>query len=918
MPRPFIPLALTQFAQILARPLQRKIVQIHVHHTWRPNHAQYRGLASIEGMYQYHTGPQNRWCDIAQHVTIAPDGTIWTGRDWNRPPASSAGANGTSREGPFMFEIVGDFDEGKDRLEGRQLDSVLHVIALLQMKFGLENDAIRFHNELGSPKTCPGTAIRRAALLEAIDKVRSSMLANHRRDLFVLQDMETETAFDTGGSALPDVAGRAIECPEEVNAEAPCSMIDPLYETVMSAAKESVEPVALRGTARGLTGSDKAALKPYVINLSSGHLSDDGEYTTSMEELDAIFSQHLERWVAGADAQNPRKVVIYAHGGLVNEESGLWTAKKHIDWWLSNRVYPIYFAWETGLGETIANLLSGSLQRGAARDIFDYTSDPVVEAMARTLGGVKLWTGMKVNARVSSQAPDGGAWLFLQKLSQFCGTHRNQIQLHAVGHSAGSIFHAAMLPAFLDMNPSQPIETLHLLAPAIRVDEFLGTLKPRIGNGVGHVTMYTMAEQWEKQDHCAHIYRKSLLYLLYYALETARKTGILGLEECVRRDAGLRQIFGLDGPSRAGEVIWSVSQANQGRFASQSESHGGFDDDPATMNSVLRRILGVPDSMAIQPYPGQERGRGVDIWGGGAPASTNAKQPPPPKAPVRLPLPGQPSDVLQPPLPPRPAGTGARRALCVGINYTGTRAELKGCINDMNEWATTFADLRFEVTSLVEQEATYQRMRQALTDLVDSAKPGDTLVFQYAGHGTQVPDLNHDEAEGRDQAFVPYDWQAGCFLVDDEILTITSRLPEAASLTFFVDCCHSGTITRAAALESDPAADERIRFLQLDADVVKKFIDRYKKESVGRAAFAPNDGEPVAINFAACQDYQSAYEKDGRGDFTRNTVPLLRDAAGRINNQAFFEQVTKPFAGSQRQNPNLYCRAAARTALLLG
>src|SRR5690349_2182635 len=130
MPRPFRPLSIRQFAELLAKPLERQITEIHMHHTWRPNHAADRGLASIEAMYRFHTGPQNGWSDIAQHVTIAADGTIWTGRDWNRPPASSGGANGSKTEGPFMFETIGDFDKDKDTLNGRQLDAVLHVIAL--------------------------------------------------------------------------------------------------------------------------------------------------------------------------------------------------------------------------------------------------------------------------------------------------------------------------------------------------------------------------------------------------------------------------------------------------------------------------------------------------------------------------------------------------------------------------------------------------------------------------------------------------------------------------------------------------------------------------------------------------------------------------------------------------------------------
>ena len=72
--------------------------------------------------------------DIAQHVTIAPDGAIWTGRDWNRTPASVGfGMNG----GVFMFEMIGNFDNGHDAFEGAQHDATIAVIDIVQRQFAL-------------------------------------------------------------------------------------------------------------------------------------------------------------------------------------------------------------------------------------------------------------------------------------------------------------------------------------------------------------------------------------------------------------------------------------------------------------------------------------------------------------------------------------------------------------------------------------------------------------------------------------------------------------------------------------------------------------------------------------------------------------------------------------------------------------
>jgi hypothetical protein len=174
MPPPFREMTIGEFADLLERfPFSRTINSVHMHHTWRPRHADYRGLTTVEGMWRYHTGV-NGWSDIAQHITIAPDGTIWTGRGWNEPPASAAGHNGTRRVGPFMFEMIGDFDRGRDPFRAPQLDAAVEVIARVQGLFNLPADSLRFHNQL-SRKTCPGSSISYDATLAAVRELRADL-----------------------------------------------------------------------------------------------------------------------------------------------------------------------------------------------------------------------------------------------------------------------------------------------------------------------------------------------------------------------------------------------------------------------------------------------------------------------------------------------------------------------------------------------------------------------------------------------------------------------------------------------------------------------------------------------------------------------------------------------------------------------
>jgi hypothetical protein len=101
--------------------------ELHIHHTWRPNHQIYFDrpdpLYWQEAMRRFHVDT-NGWSDIGQHVTLLPDGRFVTGRDFGRNPASIVGYNTNA----FAVEMIGDFDIGKDPFDGPQKESALELV----------------------------------------------------------------------------------------------------------------------------------------------------------------------------------------------------------------------------------------------------------------------------------------------------------------------------------------------------------------------------------------------------------------------------------------------------------------------------------------------------------------------------------------------------------------------------------------------------------------------------------------------------------------------------------------------------------------------------------------------------------------------------------------------------------------------
>ena len=179
--------------------------------------------------------------------------------------------------------------------------------------------------------------------------------------------------------------------------------------------------------------------------------------------------------------------------------------------------------------------------------------------------------------------------------------HRAEWELHVVAHSAGSIFATFALDQLASLSDDGvQFKTLQFLAPAATVELFREEIVPRVeARKCPPPTSYILSDPGELDDDVGP-YGKSLLYLVSNAFERDRATPLIGMEKFVRRTDKLkaadediaaffaRRDAGLPRLVVSGEAS---SKAKPGTI-SRSDSHGGFDNDHDTLNSVLFRILG--------------------------------------------------------------------------------------------------------------------------------------------------------------------------------------------------------------------------------------------------------------------------------------------------------------------------------------
>ena len=371
----------------------------------------------------------------------------------------------------------------------------------------------------------------------------------------------------------------------------------------------------------------QADLRPHVISLGNdGRLREDGRFGTSVEDVRNIVRNDLPRLTRG---WRKKRVLLYAHGGLVPEEAAIQRVADYREALLDQQIYPLCFLWHTDFWTTVGNLLrdagrqraGGPLER--ARDLLLDRLDDTLEPLARMLGGRALWAEIKENALLATTAirrvggelqEAGGAARVARLLGEWMADDPD-VELHVAAHSAGSVLMAPLVqllttdglieagPAAGMLGLGRRIESLALWAPAATVALFMDSYAPAIDSGaIRRAALFTLTDRAEQADDCARIYNKSLLYLIAHALEARARdwirpehrhgTPLVGMARFVEAAPDLRRLI------ESGRLDWIRSPTAGlpigSAHAAHADRHGEFDDDCAVVAATVARILDRP------------------------------------------------------------------------------------------------------------------------------------------------------------------------------------------------------------------------------------------------------------------------------------------------------------------------------------
>ncbi|WP_298273517.1 C1 family peptidase [Geobacter sp.] len=337
---------------------------------------------------------------------------------------------------------------------------------------------------------------------------------------------------------------------------------------------------------------------------------------------EAAFTLPLD-WLRN---QTTPKLAIYAHGGLNNEETSLKRIRVMAPYFSANGIYPLFVTWRTGFGESISGMLEDAVAKFAgpaepSRGLWSDISSALQEAKDRTVEAAcehllvkPVWMQMKQNAAAAAER-DAGLFLLAGCLADLKKELPN-LEIHLVGHSAGSILHGHLLDRFAPKKLA--VETVSLFAPACTVGFALDHYVPAAQRGIiGKERLFfdILSDEREQADTVGP-YGKSLLYLVSRALEEVHKMPILGMEGAWDPAVTAQDIW--IGSKRRDVEQWQAFMGGMGTVRIHTKerakvfdgheyiplAHGSFDNDTDVVAKTIERIRGAKLAVPVENLHG--------------------------------------------------------------------------------------------------------------------------------------------------------------------------------------------------------------------------------------------------------------------------------------------------------------------------
>lgn len=261
-------------------------------------------------------------------------------------------------------------------------------------------------------------------------------------------------------------------------------------------------------------------------------------------------------------------------------------------------------------------------------------------------------------------------------------------------------------------------------------------------------------------------------------------------------------------------------------------------------------------------------------------------------------------------------------ALCIGINdYPGTGSDLSGCVNDANDWSKLLSEKDFKVKKLLNKDATRKNILDNMKEMVDSAVKGDSIIFQYSGHGTYIADEDGDESDGTDECLCPYDLKTKGPVTDDELNDLFTSKKNGVKIVFLSDSCHSGTVSRFAPISTPRSVTggkepvRKVKFLPPANFLSKKELGKLGMIRTFRRSSPP--GRYGSLLMSGCQDveysYDAYFQNRPNGAFTYVALQVLKHLKSNATYQDWYKAIRKVLPSQQYpQSPNLYGSATMK------